>query len=79
MQTRDARSVRRFLVVLAICAPAIASASILVTPNSSSTFSAQVGQTSGAQSFTVEETRRLVGDNDETVTLSYAGACGEAI
>ncbi|HEX4452401.1 MAG TPA: choice-of-anchor D domain-containing protein, partial [Kofleriaceae bacterium] len=68
---------RRLIIIFAICVPAVAGASILVTPNSSTTFTAQVGQTSPGQNFTVEETRRLVGDNDETVTLSYAGACGD--
>jgi hypothetical protein len=66
--------VRRFIILLAICVPAIAGASILVTPTTASFPSTQVGTTSSAMTFSVTEALRGVGDHTDTVSVSYSCA-----
>jgi hypothetical protein len=68
--------VRRLITVLAICVPAIASASpsapIPLSPATSGAFpNTQVGSTSAAQSYTIEEISLHI-EEDETVSISYS-------
>jgi hypothetical protein len=72
--SRDARSVRRLIILLAICVPAVAGASILVSPTTATFPATQVGTTSSAMTFSVTEALRSVGDHTDTVTVSYSCA-----